>query len=128
MSFRQTAVRVFAVGLTVALSWSMWAACADAPALTANSQMACCKDGELACAPNGNAADCCNTGAARSQVAVTAATVKPLHQPVAVVVAWGVLQEVPAFSLARIRARESALPQRIDPGPPPYIAFSSLLI
>ena len=128
MSSRPVAIRVFAVAVMTALSWSMWAACADAAVLTQSAQMACCKDGEVACAPNGNASDCCNTGAARSQDAVANASVKPVHHLAAVVVAWAVLPNLLTFNSAHVHARAVASTPQIDPGPPPYIAFSSLLI
>jgi len=128
MFSRQVAIRLFAVAVVTALSWSAWAACADAAALTQAAQMACCKDGELSCAPNGNARDCCSTGATRSQDAVSNAPMKPLHHWTAIAVVSTVLPTVLTFDSARVRARESASPPQIAPGPPPYIAFSSLLI
>jgi len=128
MDLRQRTVRLLVFVIATALSWSLWASCADAAALTQHAQMACCKDGEMACAHNGSASDCCKTDAAQSRDGVSNPTIKPLHQLSAIIVAWAVLPDSLTANSARVGARESASPPLIDPGPPPYIAFSWLLI
>ena len=128
MLSRHVAIRLFAVAVITALSWSAWAACADAAALTQAAQMACCKDGELSCASPGNASDCCKTDAARAREALLSPTTKPVPHLTAVVVAWAVLSDAATLESAHVGAREIASRPHIDPGQPPYIAFSSLLI
>jgi len=63
-------VRILAFALATALGSSLWAACADAANIGPHAQMACCKDGELACASNGNANQCCQTGSERRHDAI----------------------------------------------------------
>jgi len=121
-------VRILAFALATALGSSLWAACADAANIGPHAQMACCKDGELACASNGNANQCCQTGSERRHDAIPGKTIEPVHASVAVVVAWAVVPFNANLDGARIRALEAASSPFPDPGPPPYIAFSSLLI
>ena len=120
--------RVMAAAVATILSWSLWASCAAAAALTLHSQMACCRDGEMACARSGSANDCCKTDASRSRDVVSSPTIKPVHQLTAIVVAWAVLPSGQTLSCERAAARPDASPPLIYSGPPPYIAFSSLLI
>jgi hypothetical protein len=128
MRFRLSAIRVLAFAIATTLSWSLWAACADAANIGPHAQMACCKDGELACASNGNANQCCQTGGAQRHDAVPGKTIEAVHAPVAVVVAWAVVPDAVGLDWARMRAHAATSSPPIDPGPPPYIAFSSLLI
>ena len=128
MVSRRIALRALAFVVVSTLSWSLWASCADAAVLTQHAQMACCKDGEMACAPNGSASDCCKTDAAQSRDAVSGQTIKLVHHLSAIVVAWAILPDILTLNSSRVGARESASPPQIAPGPPPYIAFSSLLI
>lgn len=127
MSPRRSIIRVLAFAVTTTLGWSLWAACADA-VMTRHAQMACCKDGEFSCASHGNASDCCKTDAARARDALLSPTTKPVHHLTAIVGAWAVLSDAVTVDSARVGAREIASPPHIDPGPPPYIAFSTLLI
>ncbi len=126
MRFR-AAVRVLAFALVTTFSWSLWAACAEAAVPTSSAQMACCKDGEFTCAPHGTASDCCQTDAARPHTTVAGVKIEPVHTLVAVV-AWAALPDMGATNTALARFDQLASPPHIDPGPPPYIAFSSLLI
>ena len=126
MFSRRTALRLLAFGIATTLSWSLWAACADA-VMPQSAQMACCKDGQL-CAPGGSGSDCCNTESGRARTAVLSVVVKPLHQLTAIAVSWDVPTEIIAAGLTRIHSAAVASPPKLDVGPPPYIAFSSLLI
>ena len=116
-------VRVLALALAGAISWSLWAECALAAASTA--QMACCKDGEFKCASHGT--DCCATDAARPRAALTTARIDPVHTLVAVV-ARAVVPALGTLDSTHTLTYQPASPPRLDAGPPPYIAFSSLLI
>ena len=128
MRVRLSAVRVLALVVATALSGSLWAACTDAANIGPHAQMACCKDGELVCASNADANQCCQTRSERRHDAIPGKTIEPVHAPVAVVVAWAVVPCTPSLDGARVRALEGSSSPLIDPGPPPYIAFSTLLI
>ena len=120
-------VRILALALATALGSSLWAECALAAAFTSSAQMACCKDGELRCASHGSAADCCTTSVGRPRTALTTARIDPVHT-LMVVVAWAVVPELASPDSTPILTYQPISPPRLDAGPPPYIAFSSLLI
>jgi len=127
MRFRGAVIRILALAIAMTVSWSVWLACAEGVIATPSAQMACCKDGELTCAAHGSANDCCLTDAARPHEAIAAARIDPVHTLTAVV-AWAVVPDMSAAGIAHARfAHLTSLPH-IDPGAPPYIAFSSLLI
>ena len=121
------AVRSLAFAIATTFSWSLWIACAEAAIPNAGAQMACCKDGELTCAPNSSGKDCCQIGSARPRDAIAGAKIDPVHILIAVV-AWAVIPNIGTTADAQARFHPPLSPSRIDPGPPPYIAFSSLLI
>jgi len=127
MRFGRIAVRMLAFAIATTFSWSLWAACAEAAISTPSAQMACCKDGELTCAPHGTAKDCCQTDSARPRDAVAGVKIDPVHT-LSAVVAWAVLPDMRTAGLTHGRYDQPTSPPHIDPGPPPYIAFSSLLI
>ena len=117
---------LLAMFVLVAFGGSAWAACVEGIATPAQ-QMACCKDGEFTCAPHDSAQDCCQTDAARSHATVAGAKIDPVHTLI-VVLTWRALPDIGSGSDAHARFHQPASPPHIDPGPPPYIAFSSLLI
>ena len=127
MRFRGAAVRALVFALATTFSWSLWVACADAAIATPSAQMACCKDGEFTCAPHGSASDCCQADAARPHTTVAGVKIDPVHT-LAAVVGWAALPDMGAVTTALARFDQLASLPHIDPGPPPYIAFSSLLI
>jgi hypothetical protein len=120
-------IRAFALALAATISWSLWAECALAAASTPNMQMACCKDGEFKCASHGSASDCCATDSARPRAALTTARIDPVHTLVAVV-AWAVVPGLATLDSTSAFAHQPLSPPPINHGPPPYLAFSSLLI
>ena len=114
-------VRVLALVIATAFSWSAWAACVEG-AVTASNAMACCKDGELSCAPHGSAPDCCAIDATRPQASAAHAKIQPIHT-LQLIFSWSPrLDAVPADSSMIV----AEVP--VEPDPPPYIEFSSLLI
>ena len=127
MRFGRGAVRTLAFAIVTTLGWSLWAACAEAAISTPSAQMACCKDGEFTCAPRGSAKNCCQTDSARPRDAVAGVKIEPVHILNAVV-AWAVRPDMSTACLAQVRFHQPTSPPHIDPGPPPYIAFSALLI
>ena len=118
------AARVTAFMLAAAFSGSMWAACVEGAASSTNAPMACCQDGELTCAAHGSSTDCCRTDGAP---AATAAVAKAGIHPLNVAVVWAALP-VPSISRVRFYRGVTLTFSRFDLGPPPYIAYSSLLI
>jgi len=118
------AARVIAFVMATTFGWSLWLACVEGATSVTNAQMACCKDGELTCATHGSSTDCCSTdGAPRATVVATKSAV----HPASLAAVW-VARPVPSiFSMASTRSL-TLEPPRFDPGPPPYIAYSSLLI
>jgi hypothetical protein len=126
MSVRRS-VRILALTLAAAISWSLWAECTLAAASTPNMAMACCKDGEMKCAGHGSASDCCTTDASRPRQAVTTARIDPVHALVAVVT-WAAAPGLATLDSTPTLTYQPTSRSRLDAGPPPYIAFSSLLI
>jgi len=118
----------FAALILVTFSGSVWATCVEGAAVSTHQQMACCKDGEFTCAPNGNTNNCCTTGATRSHAAVVIAKIDPVHALAAVVATWALLPDLALKTPDQTGPIAAVSPPRVQPGPPPYIAFSSLLI
>ena len=127
MTFRSATVRAVILAVATTFSWSLWAACAEAAMPTMSPQMACCKDGELTCAPQGSASDCCLANAAGPHSTVANAKIDPVHTLRAVVVR-ATLPDALAAGVAHTRLTQPTSPPGLQFGPPPYIAFSSLLI
>ena len=117
--------RVLALLLATAFGWSLWTACTAAAFSPENAQMACCKDGQFTCGSNSSPSDCCKTDAARHHDVVSTAKIEH-HQPLAVVMAWAVAAN-PTLFVAQSCLHATSSP-RLEFGPPPYIAYSSLLI
>ena len=127
MTFRSATVRAVIVAVATTFSWSLWAACAEAAMPTMSPQMACCKDGELTCAPQGNASDCCLANAVRPHSTVANAKIDPIHT-LRALVTWPALADRLAAGVTHTRLTQPASPPGLQFRPPPYIAFSSLLI
>jgi hypothetical protein len=126
MSRIRVAARTLAFVVAATFGWSVWAACA--PLVPAPmSHMACCQDGEMTCASHDSATDCCTTDAARPHDAVANAKVDPVHT-LSAVVAWAALPVIATTDVPQDRRSHPTSPPSVEPGPPPYIAFSSLLI
>jgi hypothetical protein len=117
---------MLACAMAATFGWSLWVACAPLVPVPM-SHMACCKDGELTCASHASANDCCTTDTARPDDAVANVKIDPVHT-LSIVVAWAALPAAATIDLPQARLSHSTSPPRIEPGPPPYIAFSSLLI
>ena len=127
MTFRSATVRAVILAVATTFSWSLWASCAEAAMPAMGAQMACCKDGEFTCVPQGNATDCCLTNAVGPHSTVANAKVDPVHT-LRAVIAWAGLPEPVDIDAAHNGLSQPASPPDRPSGPPPYIAFSSLLI
>src|SRR5712671_6188013 len=104
MPLPRVAVRVLAFTIAMAFGASVWAACAEAE-ISSSAAMACCKDGEMTCAPHGSATDCCTTDASRPRVAVAVARINPAHS---LVVAWAILPSVATLDVPHQRTYQPA--------------------
>ena len=100
------------------------AACVDAA--DGAMQMACCKAGHDHCPMKDRASDCCKvSGHPESQATLVKAT--SISAPASVVLTPAIL---PVAAVADVHQSRSydASPPGVLYGPPPYIAFSALLI
>jgi hypothetical protein len=126
MSRLRVAARTLAFVVAATFGWSLWAACLPlVPAPMAH--MACCKDGEVTCSSQDSAHDCCTTDSARPHDAVANAKIDPIPT-LSAVVAWAALPVAAAIDFPQARLSQLTSPTAVQAGPPPYIAFSSLLI
>ena len=113
----------------IGLLTSVAAACAAGASTPDDEQMACCQGGHHKCGPSGDAAECCKTTDPRPEQLVVA-KVDSASSPIRALL----LTLSPAQPLVVLAAPElSALgivpaPERLGSSPPPYIAFSTLLI
>jgi hypothetical protein len=127
MRSTSAAIRTVAFVVAATFGWSVWVACAPLVPPAPMSHMACCKDGELTCASHDGANDCCTTDTARPDDAVANVKIDPVHT-LSIVVAWAALPAAATIDLPQARLSHSTSPPPIEPGPPPYIAFSALLL
>ena len=107
---------------------SAWATCAEGATAAPTKQMACCKAGHHQCPMKDSASDCCKQSGPQFDDRATLTKAASFVAPVPVPVAWVTVLTVPSIADAhRHVSVESSPPHRVF-GPPPYIAFSSLLI
>lgn len=108
---------------------SAWATCAEGATATVVQQMACCKNGHHQCPMKDSASDCCKQSGPRFDDRATLTTkTASLVAPVPIPVMWVSALIVPSIANAQRRVSiESSPPDGLF-GPPPYIAFSALLI
>src|SRR5262245_58067391 len=122
--------------LVSALAASAWTSCADGRSANADAAMAmaCCKDGHEKCpmhdsgAHGSRAEECCARDASTPHELLTIARVDPIGAPVPLVLSSAPLPHAAVLaSIHRARVYPSASPPA-SLSPPPYIAFSTLLI
>ena len=107
---------------------SAWATCAEGATAPVVQQMACCKNGHHQCRMKNSASDCCKQSGPRFDERATFTKTASFVAPVPFPVAWVTTLTVPSIADAqRGVSIESSPPNRLC-GPPPYIAFSALLI
>jgi hypothetical protein len=91
-------------------------------------QMACCKNGHHQCPMKDSASDCCKQSGPRFDERATLTKTASFVAPVPMPVAWVTALTIPSIAGTHRRVSiESSPPNRLF-GPPPYIAFSALLI
>jgi hypothetical protein len=91
-------------------------------------QMACCKNGHHTCGKDGAPADCCKTDGSKSHEIVTIAKVDPVRTPAPVAMIWALMPNVTVLDCGHRALVHTPSPPVPSLSPPPYIAFSSLLI
>ena len=112
----------------VAFCGSTWATCAEGATATAIRQMACCKAGHDHCPMHDSASDCCTKSGPQVESQGTIVKAASLSPPVPVVLTWVILPTaVSAVHIQRHISYDSSPPDLLN-APPPYIAFSGLLI
>jgi hypothetical protein len=112
----------------VAFGASTWATCVEGATATATRQMACCKAGHDHCPMHDSASDCCKKSGPPVESQGTIVKAASLSAPVPVVLAWVILPTaVSAVHVQRHISYDSSPPDLLH-APPPYIAFSGLLI
>jgi len=95
---------------------------------TATQQMACCKNGHHRCGKDGAPADCCKRSGSKSHEVVTIAKVDPVRTPSPAATVWALLPDVDVLDCGHRALAHAPSPPIPSLSPPPYIAFSALLI
>jgi hypothetical protein len=121
--------RIFASLLVVfGVLTSTWATCAEGVMASQTEQMACCETGHDHCPMKGSASDCCEKSGPQIPSQGTVVKVASLSAPVPALLAWATLPAVASTAQTRRRVSYVSSPPGLLFAPPPYIAFSSLLI
>jgi hypothetical protein len=107
---------------------SAWATCAEGATASPVQQMACCKNGHDHCPMKDSASDCCNQSGPRFDEQATLTKAASLVAPVAVPMSWVIVPILSSSQQAQQRVSIDLSPPPRLSGPPPYIAFSALLI
>ena len=107
---------------------SAWATCVEGATSAPTEQMACCKAGHDHCPMKDSASDCCKTSGTQVETGGTIVAAVSVSAPTAVPVVWATPPTAPSTAhIQRHVSRDSSSPGRLY-APPPYIAFSGLLI
>ena len=113
---------------TAGVLTSALGACVAGAMTPVNAQMACCKGGHQKCGPSGRAAECCNKSEPRPQQ-LAAGKADPGASPVRALLVTFAAPHAHLLSVAVpvLRGNVSRGPTPTS-SPPPYLAFSVLLI
>jgi hypothetical protein len=114
--------------VVVAVITSTLAACVEGAGANATEQMACCKAGHDHCPMKDSAADCCRTSGPQNASQATVVKAASLSAPMPVALAWETLSVVPSAVQTSRHVSYDSSPPGLLLTPPPYIAFSGLLI
>lgn len=107
---------------------SAWATCVEGATSAPTEQMACCKAGHDHCPMKDSASDCCKKSGTQVESTGTIVTAVSISAPMAVPVVWATPPAAPSAAyIQRSVSYDSSSPGRLY-APPPYIAFSGLLI
>ena len=121
---------ILAALMVVAFCGSAWAACAEGAIASATEQMACCKAGHDHCPmkDSASASDCCKKSGTPVESQATIVTAVSVSAPMAVPVVWVTLPAAPSTAYTPSYVSRDSSPPGLLYAPPPYIAFSGLLI
>lgn len=119
---------VLAALMVVAFCGSTWAACAEGAIASPTEQMACCRAGHDHCPMKDSASDCCRKSGTQVEAKATIVAAVSVSAPLAVPVVWATPPAEPSTApISSHGSHDSSPPARLY-APPPYIAFSGLLI
>ena len=120
--------RAFASLLVACMLAPIAAECA-AGATASDDQMACCRNGQHDCGKSGEVADCCKVTAPGSRPVIVAKADSPLASIRTLLLTLGPAQPVVVHAPPHLSTLGvTPLQEHPGSGPPPYIAFSALLI
>jgi hypothetical protein len=114
--------------VVVAVLTSTWATCVEGATATVTQQMACCKAGHDDCPMKDSASDCCKQSGPQVESQGTIVKASSVSAPISVPVQWLTVQALSLAAPNRLRVSYHASPPDLLDAPPPYIAFSGLLI
>jgi hypothetical protein len=115
--------------VVVGILMSTWATCVEGATATLTQQMACCEAGHDHCPMKDSASDCCKQSGqthVESQGTIVKAT--SVTAPMSVPLLWLTIQGLSLTAATRPRVSYHVSPPDLLDAPPPYIAFSGLLI
>jgi hypothetical protein len=122
--WRRRFVSLLVVGMLAPIA----AECA-AGASTSDDEMACCQSGQHDCGPSGDVAECCAVTAPSSRQVIVAKADSPFASVRALLLTISPAQPVVVHASPQLSTLDVIpLQERLGSGPPPYIAFSTLLI
>ena len=106
---------------------SAWATCAEGATSTALQQMACCKGGHHHCPMKDSASDCCKLSPSHVESHATIVKAESMNAAAPVLLTWAIIQPA-AVAEPQDHVSYDSSPPGLVHAPPPYIAFSTLLI
>jgi hypothetical protein len=107
---------------------SAWATCVESATSAPTEQMACCKAGHDHCPMKDSASDCCKKSGTQVESHGTIVTAVSVSAPMAVPVVWATPPATPSAVYTSSYVSHNSSPPGLLYAPPPYIAFSGLLI
>jgi hypothetical protein len=129
MQWMVRCIRAFSSLLVVfGVLTSAWATCVEGATSAPTEQMACCKAGHDHCPMKDSASDCCKKSGTPVESQGTIASAVSVSAPMAVPVVWATLPAAPSTAYTSSHVSHDSSPPSLLYAPPPYIAFSGLLI
>ena len=107
---------------------SAWATCVEGATSAPTEQMACCRAGHDHCPMKDSASDCCKQSGTQVESKGTIVSAVSVSAPVAVLVVWATSPAAPAAAHVPSHISDDSSSPGLLYAPPPYIAFSGLLI
>jgi hypothetical protein len=107
---------------------SAWATCVEGATFAPTEQMACCKAGHDHCPMKDSASDCCKKSGTQVESQGTIVAAVSVGAPTAVPVVLATPPAAPPAAYKPTYVSHDSSPPGLFYAPPPYIAFSGLLI